>query len=344
MIISTPDENEQRKMLFPYATERMDNVFKGNCHFGHYSSAKSIYSILSTETMFMFNADHMIDKNEISFGMKMLFDILREHTIQDKFNGILEKAGFKFTIQYIIDIINNEIQIRKKKIYICCLTEHRTTEQQINGRDYMWSEYTGDNGVAIDITNHIIDHGDMRERPFFLFSPVIYVDENDDSLLRKEVNRFIDVWSNVKISHPLNAYDDECLAISYLITVLMISIISIKKKHPYENEQEWRVVLYDDEILSSMLKNPKWFTRNKWLERSKFNGENIFKLHFNELFASDAYNGSSLPFLINRILINSNEDEVKAIKDLAHKYDIEIVDKKCQNNDQISVQLPPCLC
>lgn len=322
--ICTIDEDEQRHMLFPYASEREDTVFRENYHFAHYSSAENIYKILSTETLYMFNADHMIDDTEITFGMKKLFSILSEKKFSDAFSRLFDRLGFSFTIHCVMDIVRRKIHVEKNNIYIACLTEHRTPEEQMTGRHFMWREYAHENGVAIDLNNQIIDSADIKESPFFLYSPVIYVDENNDNNLREEVQRFLDVWDNVTISHPLNRGVEEGLALSYLITVLLISLMSIKSTE-YTNEQEWRIVLYDNPFVSPMLRKESWFEKNKWLERGTCGNENIFKLHLNKLFSSHLSDRSSLPFLIERIIVNSKDtNSISKIRELANRYRIDM--------------------
>lgn len=324
MNISTVDEDKLRKILFPYASEREDIVFRENYHFAHYSSAENIYKILSTETLYMFNADHMIDDTEITFGMKKLFSILSEKKFSDAFSRLFDRLGFSFTIHYVMNIVRREIHVEKNNIYIACLTEHRTSEEQMTGRPFMWREYAHENGVAIDLNNQIIDSADIKESPFFLYSPVIYVDENNDNNLRKEVQRFLDVWDNVTISHQLNRDVEENLALSYLITVLLISLMSIKSTE-YANEQEWRIVLYDNPSVSPMLQRESWFEENRWLERGICGNESIFKLHLNSLFSSHLFDESSLPFLIERIIVNSKDiDSISKIRELANRYRIDI--------------------
>lgn len=311
--ISDPVESGQvSKILFPYAARREDQIKSTGSRFAHYSSSENIQKIISSETLFLSNVSSMSDEKEVDFGRTQLSDLLSEAAIQDEFNKIFSDLGFSFTIQNIMA----GLDLEKKKVYIACLTEHTSADDKRHGREYMWENYAKSKGTAIEITNKIIDSADFAKGVFFVFSPVLYIDKDDDLLLRREIQRFLVNLKRLYNSRPRVDYTTEWYAQAYMKIILLISAMSIKEKS-FEPEKEWRIVLYADEYASSGLKFCSWL--------KKAEGRDIYELNFNECFREKRRNGSVLPFLLDHIIVNddgSESDAVDKIINTAERYGV----------------------
>src|SRR6516165_6993094 len=72
-------------IFMPYLARQLDRVRRDSRRMVHYTSAENLFKILSSRTIWMRNANCMVDYREVQHGSEMLADFFNETTHRSDF-------------------------------------------------------------------------------------------------------------------------------------------------------------------------------------------------------------------------------------------------------------------
>lgn len=297
------------EILFPYASKREKELETSKNNFVQYTSSYAGSQIIKNEELWMRNVTYMNDSMEIEFGMKYLLEVLDEK--KDDFNKLLDDLNVEsFKFENVIKYVKDNFINMKDSIYIACLSEHIVNTEDYYGRLSMWRAYAPNDGIAL-VINHQILNADPLNGKLFLTSPVLYVDPHDLSNLEMKIDDLISELKRIIFSHQIYKPDEEKLLLSYLVSIIYISICSIKHAG-FKEEKEWRIILSTDKKMSSSL-NDKEDVLKKEMEEISGISQWIYKLNLRKMFERKLENNSAIPYLLNKIIIgpSNNPDMIK---------------------------------
>ena len=124
-----------RQIFQPRVAKEHDRVIKEQVRFAYYTSADTALNIIRSKTIWMRDAQCMNDYSEVALG----YNRVRESS--KAFISALDgcSPGLAEKVLATLEGLSSHLQ----EVYICCLSEHLTSEDRY-GRLSMWRAYSGD--------------------------------------------------------------------------------------------------------------------------------------------------------------------------------------------------------
>jgi hypothetical protein len=226
----TEDEARLRKIFFPYAESRTQEVVRACTRLAYYTSAETALKILSVGEFWMRNARVMNDYDEIQYGLDHLRTIYRSAVgmkFQQTLNGIFPDLTTTFLGKF-----NQWVPAMLNDTHLACFSEHLPSEDNL-GRLSMWRAYGQPHGVAI-VLNTGIFMGETEALGIYS-SPVAYM---DGPQLEAELVR---ITQNIADNRNfIGAQGEETIHDSVFN---MFQFMLLCTKHPgFHEEREWRAI------------------------------------------------------------------------------------------------------
>lgn len=239
---------DYRKNFFPYATEKLNELYSSNKLLAYYTTTDTAKSILENKEIWMRNATVMNDYQEVWYGIEKINCLLGYsgernsslaqlgEMLRDSLKDINTTSGINI-FEEVKELFHEEQCSFALNTYIACFTEHEEKENKL-GRLSMWRAYGGDNGVAIVF--HPKPGCDIDESRITL-TPVAYL---DDDAFYGEVYRIVKNIDENKVILCHSPYED---LKNNLMQMLRYAIVAIK--HPgFQEEREWRIVAHGQDL------------------------------------------------------------------------------------------------
>lgn len=199
----------------------------------HYTSVKSLQSIITSGQIWMANPLYMNDFEEVRFGvLEGIRLFLANDNLADSFS---EERQWKL----VRDAYENEFaefdQRHAVDTYIFCLSEFDREIDSFDGRLSMWRGYGGGgDGVAIliDTEKFSPEHG----YPLIL-SRVVY---GSQELRRDAISQILDGYAKILAGRELSDLELPVIAKHIFLRLLNFSLYT--KHSGFEEEREWRIV------------------------------------------------------------------------------------------------------
>lgn len=217
-------------LMFPYATERFEEVKQKGLKMAHYTTAESAALILKNRSLWLRNAAMMNDFSEVAHGSFCL-----EHSLRNGLGFRLETALEKIhtglwraVAEWITGLDNHT----RQHTYLTSLSAHDPANRL--GKLSMWRAYGGPtSGVALIFNAEPFWHDSDRLGAYS--SPVLYGGAEEFSRDLEQVVKGVE--NNLEILQQV-PFDS---AKSIIFNALQYSTLSTKHIG-FEEEQEWRVI------------------------------------------------------------------------------------------------------
>jgi hypothetical protein len=219
-----------RRIFFPYASRREDDLVRRNGRFVHYTSASVAMSILQRKEVWMRNATTMNDFSEMEYGHACLINAYDDKPGSD-FKAALDKCHPDLRPE-AETLFKGWSQVLKNGTYLTCISEHQDSEDTI-GRLSMWRAYGGDSGVALVLNNKAFTSTSLALRTYS--SPVAYFGIEEFKAHFQQVadsmNNHLAFLAQVDREHVK------------LCLFNMFRFAMLGTKHPgFREEREWRII------------------------------------------------------------------------------------------------------
>lgn len=271
-------------IVYPYASEKMDDVRKCNKKFVHYTNASSGISILKSNCVWLRNSLLMNDYSEVRYGLLCLEYAWHNKKLGDKLIKLIDDID-PFSSSNISYSFDSQINILQKDSYFISMSEHLEEENGI-GRLSMWRAYGSPTGVALVLNNTpFISTSDALQA---YTSPVLYADPDGFcAQMERTISSIEDNKYYLKEVLPpgdLAAWIHEVLCASVLST----------KHLGFCEEREWRVI-YNPKRAES--EHVKW-------ETQCISGvpQRIYKIPFVN-YPDEGLVGATIPEILNHVII-----------------------------------------
>lgn len=288
----TDDEWRTAKIFNMHLFEKIENIFKNNIRFVHYTSAEVALSIISNKKIWLRNSTCMNDYSEVHHGVKAIIDFFKPEGNAGDFWKSLDNISFELSNE-IKNLFDSRIHDLTTSTYLTCLSEHDKEEQ--TGRLSMWRGYGRNSGVAIVVNQNALmantDYFQVYSYPVHYFTP---------EKMKFEFNRIIKkIESEIDF---LKTMDVE--TVKYHISQMLQSFTFCLKHHGFKEEREWRIVYRPNERVS------KWVVPK--LESIKGIPQKIYQLPLTNV-SDKGSKSAGMNDLINSVIIGPTEHKV-AIK------------------------------
>lgn len=280
------DVERIKRIFFPYAARKSDEVKKTGARFVHYTTAEAALEILRNEEVWMRNAKTMNDFMEVEHGFECLKEAWKGESGKDlkealevPFPGITGELESRF---------NGWLPTIRNETFITCFSEHLDREDTL-GRLSMWRAYGESVGVALVI----------NPAPFFLQSNALRVYSSPVAYMER------DAYAS-HIHEIANAVRNESAFVrdlgrehvfSFMFTMMRFGVLCTK--HPgFSEEREWRVI-----------HSPRLDQSTRLVKEVRAIGgvpQVIMKIPLKDVPAEGLV-GVELPLLINRLVIGPTE-------------------------------------
>ena len=155
----TDDEWRTAKIFNMHLFEKIENIFKNNIRFVHYTSAEVALSIISNKKIWLRNSTCMNDYSEVHHGVKAIIDFFKPEGNAGDFWKSLDNISFELSNE-IKNLFDSRIHDLTTSTYLTCLSEHDKEEQ--TGRLSMWRGYGRNSGVAIVVNQNALMASDIQ--------------------------------------------------------------------------------------------------------------------------------------------------------------------------------------
>ena len=285
----SPEVQRFQSVFFPYATRRLLTVAQSGQRFVHYTTAEVAASILAHGTVWMRNALTMNDFSEIQHGLNCISQAWKSDTgvrLRALIDGI--HPGLCAELEQRFDAWQPDM---RANTYLTCLSEHRLDED-IYGRLSMWRAYGGRSGIAIVINSRPFTT--VSEGSGVYSSPVEYETPETFTAKLDEYRRGLE--ANAQLIRALSRMQ----LLETLFNVLRFAALCTK--HPaFVEEAEWRVMYAPNIERSSVVTQEVRTIRGV--------PQLVQMLPLSRSASDDEVApGSSIPELIDRIIIGPTED------------------------------------
>jgi len=286
------EEAQERliSIFFPDLPSQIQHVKDGEVKFAQYTSAEAAASIITSEQVWLRNAQCMNDFSEIQHGIDCLVAAYRSDDPRNKLKSLLDTL-FPGSRKRLEDLFNSWIPYFRDDTYITCLSEHPPKENEY-GRLSMWRAYGGRQSVAVVLNTEVFTSDtDIFSANIFRVSYISQEEFNE---------KFFSLSERMEAQIEFLSKLDENTVLNTLFELFRGYAVSLK--HPgFAEEKEWRIV-YMPAFKSS---------EHVELEIETIQGlpQGVCKIPLKD-FPDRGFSGASIPKLINRIIIGPNDGQI----------------------------------
>ncbi|MCK9294557.1 MAG: DUF2971 domain-containing protein [Desulfobulbaceae bacterium] len=195
----------------------------------HYTSIRTLESILRTNEIWFSNPLFMNDFEELRFGLQEGVGLFSENEQIRIACGSEERFNKLFSIfRYLADMKEHDLDI-----YVFCLSEHDTANN--DGLLSMWRGY-GENGSGVALVIDANQFGNIQASPLFISRVQYFPSEVRKQQLKDKLVQFASLLGTLELA-------DNLLWLAADIVFSRIKLFALTTKHHgFHEEKEWRFI------------------------------------------------------------------------------------------------------
>lgn len=188
----------------------------------HYTSVANAINIITTKSIFLFNARTLNDNQELDHAVTLIDKTTKNLLTREIRSAVV--GGFAFH------------QRKQGAVYVFCLAEPGgPRSKETHDRLAMWRAYGDDgNGVAVEIFSECIATAPIANTGSVTLGKVLYREKAKNRLIRAIVSAFKESCAR----HGMRESDG-----SFVLSSALWRIAPFLKHEAFEEEREWRAVV-----------------------------------------------------------------------------------------------------